>query len=102
MPFERNFGRMNVANSKGASAEGGRFRIALLGDFSARANRGELERGAAVAQRKPIKIDCDNFDKVIQRLRIKLTLQIAGGAVELPISSLDDFHPEQLFDNLEI
>ena len=40
----------------------------------------------------------------MRRLNIKLTLPIGdgGGAVEIPIESMDDFHPDQLYDNVEI
>lgn len=81
-----------------------KFRIALLGDFSARANTGRLETGDALAKRKPLKVDIDNLDDVIARLGIKLQLPVAadGGAVEVSIASMDDFHPDQLYDNLEI
>jgi type VI secretion system protein ImpC len=102
MSFELNFGKINAAAAKPGATVTGRFRIALLGDFSARANRGRLETGSALAGRKAIKVDCDNLDKVIQRLQIELKLEIGGGAADLAISSMDDFHPEQLFENLGI
>ncbi|MGH9433936.1 MAG: type VI secretion system contractile sheath small subunit, partial [Terriglobia bacterium] len=44
------------------------FRIALLGDFSGRANRGLSEAGAALARRRVVPVDRDNFDEVLARV----------------------------------
>src|SRR4029453_19172815 len=89
-----------------ARAAGGKdvFRLAVLGDFSGRASGGQLATGAELAKRKPLVVDVDNLDEVVQRLNIKLTLPIGaqGGAVEIPIQSMDDFHPDQLYDNVEV
>jgi type VI secretion system protein ImpC len=80
------------------------FRLAVLGDLTGRAAGGRLETGAKLAARKPLVVDVDNLDAVIKRLNIQLTLPVgpAGGAVEIPITALDDFHPDQLFDNVEV
>jgi type VI secretion system ImpB/VipA family protein len=80
------------------------LRLAVLGDFSGRAAAGKLETGDQLAARKPIVVDVDNFDAVLKRMNIKLTLPLgeAGGGVEIPLGSLDDFHPDQLYDNVEL
>jgi type VI secretion system protein ImpC len=82
----------------------GRFRIAVLGDFSARANTGRLDTGAALAARKPMKVDCDNLDATLKRLAVRLRLPIGadGGVVELAVNSMDDLHPDQLYGSLPI
>jgi predicted component of type VI protein secretion system len=54
----------------------GSFRIAVLGDFSARANSGKLDTGATLAGRKPLKVDCDNLDATLKRFGVKLRLPI--------------------------
>ncbi|MEI9893467.1 MAG: type VI secretion system contractile sheath large subunit [Chthoniobacter sp.] len=104
MDFQVNFGTINVAASKSAAGKSSKFRLALLGDFSGAANRGRLETGSQLAGRKALRVDAENLDAVIGRLKIKLALPIApeGGAVELSIGSMDDLHPEQLYSNLEI
>ena len=104
MAYEVNFGTMRVATSKPAAKKTGRFRIALLGDFSARANSGKLDTGAELGGRKPLKVDCDNVDATIKRLGVKLRLPLGadGGAVELAVNSMDDLHPDQLYSNLPI
>ena len=79
MGYEVNFGTMRVGGSKPAAKKSGRFRIALLGDFSAHANSGKLDTGAALAGRKPLKVDCDNLDATLKRLGVKLRLPLGAG-----------------------
>lgn len=101
-------GRNAVGKSGGGSGGGGggsgsAFRIALLGDFSGRANRGEIETGDALARRKPIRVDVDNIDAVIQRLKITLALPLGQDAIiTVPIGGMDDFHPDQLFEKVDV
>jgi predicted component of type VI protein secretion system len=104
MAYEVNFGTMRVATSKPAAKKSGRFRIAMLGDFSARANSGKLDTGTELGSRKPLKVDCDNVDATIKRLGVKLRLPLGadGSAVELAVNLMDDLHPDQLYSNLPI
>ena len=41
----------------------------MLGDFSARANRGEIEVGDDLAKRKPLAVEADSLDDVLGPLR---------------------------------
>jgi hypothetical protein len=102
MRYEVSFG--SISRAPRAAAAGAKFRLALLGDFSGRANAGRLETGAALAARKPIKVDVDNFDQVIERMQLSLALPLAedDGAVTVPIRTLDDFHPDQLAENVAL
>src|SRR6266850_2788340 len=104
MAYEVNFGRMRLSGSRPAGKKSGRFRIALMGDFSARANSGKLDTGAALGARKPLKVDCDNLDATLKRLGVKLRLPLGadGGMVELAVNSMEDLHPDQLYSNLPI
>ncbi|MBD8891291.1 type VI secretion system contractile sheath small subunit [Roseibium litorale] len=79
-----------------------KFRIALLGDFSGRASRGDMETGDGLASRKPIKFDADTIDDVIARFATTLVLPIGeeGAGVEVRLSSLDDLHPDELYENV--
>ena len=63
------------------------FRIAVLGDFSGRANRGDLP------SLRTVPIDPGNFEEVMEELGSALDLP--GGAVRF--RELDDFHPDQLY-----
>ena len=102
MSYEFNFGNLSVAKSAAPAPKTRTFRIAVLGDFSGRANRGELEVGEALAARKPLKVDCDNVDETIERLGLKINLPIGDGALEIEVTNLDDLHPDQLFGKLPI
>ncbi|HTS48064.1 MAG TPA: type VI secretion system contractile sheath large subunit [Bryobacteraceae bacterium] len=69
------------------------LRIALIGDFSGRANRNRREVP------KPIEIDPENFEDVMQRLGVALDFP---GVASLRFRELDDFHPDQLHANLPL
>ena len=78
------------------------FRIAILGDFSGRNNRGVVE---SLVNRRFQMIDRDNFDDVLKKLGVEVKLQIMdknSPPVSLRFSELDDFHPDHLFENLDI
>src|SRR5437667_3738405 len=102
--YELNLGSMRVGGVKPSAKKSGKFRIAFLGDFSARANSGKLDTGASLASRKPLKVDCDNVDATIKRLNVKLRMPMGadGAVVEVPVNSMDDLHPDQLYSNLPI
>lgn len=87
-----------------ASAPGKKFRLAVVGDFSARAHHGEARPVEDLKKIKPLKVDVDNLDDLLGRMSPKLSLPIGpeGSAVELEFKSMDDFHPDELCDNLEI
>ena len=69
------------------------LRIALIGDFSGRANRNLR------TPPKPIQIDPENFEDVIDRLGVALDFP---GAASIRFRELDDFHPDQLYANLPL
>lgn len=102
MEYEVSFGRLGRARAPAAA--GAKFRLAVLGDFSGRANAGTLETGAALAKRRPIKVDVDNLDDVIARMKLSLSLPLAddGSAVTVSIGAMDDFHPDQIVESVEL
>ncbi len=80
------------------------FRIAILGDFSGRENRGVCEplKGAS---RRPMRIDCDNFEEIFTKLSPQLHLPIGDdpqASIVINFSDLDDFHPDQLYDKVDV
>lgn len=80
------------------------FRIAVLGDFSGRANRGLVETGSKLAK-KPVVIDRDNFDDVMARMNVKLSLPLEGPdspRVTIEFKTLDDFHPDKIYEHVEL
>jgi type VI secretion system protein ImpC len=101
--MELNFGIVGAtAAARKPLAPNAPFRLAVLGDFSGGANKGRLETGDDLARRKPLKVDVDNIDDVIARLDITMSLPMEEGAVEFPIASMDDFHPDQLYEKVEL
>lgn len=103
MNYSMSFGKL----SKPAPARqgvGATFGLVVLGDFSGRANRGELETGAGLASRKPRRVDVDNLDDVLASMQLKLALPIGdeGAAVEISLSSIDGFHPNELYENVAL
>ena len=101
MQYDVSFGRIGKAKR---AEPGPAFRLAVLGDFSGRANAGILETGAKLAARKPIKIDVDNLDNVIERIKLTINVPVdeEGAVISAPIKSMDDFHPDQLVENLPV
>lgn len=75
------------------------FRILLLGDFSGRRDRDSISSRSA----EPISIDRDNFDDVLAGMGVELHLggREAAAGIRLTIRSLDDFHPDRIFDRSE-
>jgi len=80
-----------------ALSSGDPFRIALLGDFGGRANRREPR-----LLRDPLLLDPDNFEEVMERFETGLELSAGGAPLPIRFRSLDDFHPDHLYDTLPL
>lgn len=80
------------------------MRIAILGDFGAGALVGRLQTGAALAKRKPFKVEFDTLEDALARLQLKLTLPLGADSapVEIELAEIESFHPDELYRNLEI
>lgn len=76
------------------SAEEPPFHVLFLGNWSGGAAKSDLN------SRRPIMIDRDNFDAVMERLGVALELNIGGSAISLEFRELDDFGPDNLFRSL--
>jgi type VI secretion system protein ImpC len=68
------------------------MRLLVLGDFRGTADRPPL------AGRPTQQVDVDSLDDVMQRLAPRLNL----AAGELQFRRIDDFHPDRLYDRLEL
>jgi type VI secretion system protein ImpC len=81
------------------------FRILILGDFSGRTHGGAVETGDALAARRVRQVDRDNLDETLAALKVRLSLPGLGpgkAAEVLSFTSLEDFHPDQIFARLGI
>lgn len=79
------------------------FRIAILGDFSGRSNRGIID--SDIAGRRTFMVDRDNIDEVLNKLKVEIELQLMGKEappVRIKFSGMDDFHPDSIFNRLDI
>src|SRR5262249_18361416 len=66
-------------------------------------SRGISEPPAQLASRKPLRVDRDNFDQVMAKLRPELHLPIgdaAGTRIPIHFAELEDLHPDRLFQRL--
>ena len=98
------FGEMSAARPEPQKLERRRFRIAIFGDFSARSARGLIETGDALAARKPNILDSDTVEDVIESFATTLVLPIGrdGAGIEVKLEELDDLHPDELFEKVEL
>lgn len=81
------------------------FRILLIGDFSGRQSRGETGKPGDLAARKPISVDVDDFEAVMERLGASVRLQLGDdedSLAELEFRELDDFHPDRIVGKLDV
>ncbi len=81
------------------------FRIAILGDFSGRANRGLLETGSKLAAGRAVLVDRDNFDQALAKFGVELNLPAAGEdslRISVRFAELADFHPDRIFERLDV
>ncbi len=103
MKYTMNFGRLAAQTPKRMRV-GDDLRIAVLGDFSGRANARKVEVGKSLAAHEPRLVDIDNFEATCRQWNAALRLPIGaeGAAVDVKFESLDDFHPDQLYGKLEI
>lgn len=86
-------------------AESAPVRIGLIGDLRGRGTRGPVESGRALAGRRWLAIDRDNFEAVLAGLGVELALDLPDGPsspVVLAFRELDDFHPDRILARAEV
>jgi hypothetical protein len=100
MAYDPTFGHISEREGDRPAAPA-HFRAALMGDFTGRANRGDA---TPLGDRKPVKVDYDTQEDVLRKLEVRLRIPVGGGAsfVDLAFEELEDFHPDRLFDKVEL
>src|SRR5262245_50094593 len=81
------------------------FRILVLGNFRGQADADNQKPATDFASRRPVRVDRDNLDEVIAKFAPKLRLPVTGSDAEpatLRFAALDDFHPDQLYQQVEL
>jgi len=90
-----------LATGGGVRPGSGAFRVLLVGDFSGRDARGAKE---PLAGRRVRFLDVDNWEQVLASLRPEVTVPAGkdGPPIAIRPAEIDDFHPDNLFDKLEV
>ncbi len=81
------------------------FCIAVLADFSGRGNRGLCETGSLLAARRRVAVDVDSLEELPMKLGCEVHVPLGGKdgpRIALRFGELDDFHPDHIFDRLEV
>jgi len=81
------------------------LRILILADFSGRAHRETPDPLVDLANRPLLAVDVDNLDAVMARLAPKLRfapVADVGAALTIGFNQLDDFHPDALYQRLDV
>jgi type VI secretion system protein ImpC len=81
------------------------FRVAILADFSGRDNRGLSEVSLSLASNRLIPVDVDNIEELPTKLGTEIHIPIGsedGPRIAIRFCELDDFHPDRIFDRLEV
>ena len=81
------------------------MRILMLGDFGGKSNSGLSVNDNSAVDWSIIRIDIDNFAAVMSRIASKLQLQLGNDtspAIPIIFREMEDFHPDTLFQKLEI
>lgn len=98
------YGTMSADRPDPQKLQRKRFRLAILGDFSGRAAKGQLETGDGLAARKAILLDPDTVEDVIESFAAELVLPIGkdGAGIAVKLEDLDGLHPDELYENVEL
>ncbi|MCP5158329.1 MAG: type VI secretion system contractile sheath large subunit [Gammaproteobacteria bacterium] len=81
------------------------LRILIMADFSGRTHRETPGPLVDLASRPLLAVDIDNLDAMMARLAPKLRLAPAadtGAALTIGFSQLDDFHPDAIYQRLDL
>lgn len=87
------FGTLPQTTEKSPPDASRSFRILVLGDF-----------GAADAWGKPVTVDRDDLDLVFARMNVtaNVPLNESGPEFTVPLGSMESFHPDELYRDLEL
>jgi type VI secretion system protein ImpC len=111
MPDRHSFGEIHLGVTSGRERVQAKlgsetpFRVAILGDFSGRGNRKQIEIAEAMANRRSTLIDRDNYDSVFAKMSPRLDLLLGGKdgyPIPLKFSDLEEFHPDSLFRQVQL
>lgn len=86
---------------KPAPSQNAPFHMLILGNFSG-AGFGERDHYPDIKERPWFRIDCDDIDDVMAKMAPRLLLKAGEEkAWEFKPTSIDDFHPDEIFENFQ-
>ena len=101
--FSANFNTRSESTGTELQAQSDRrFSIALMSDFSGAQNNAG---SADLSGRRFVEIDRYNYDEILASMGLQLKLCLDAdedSGVDVSISSLKDFHPDQLYKNVAV
>jgi type VI secretion system protein ImpC len=90
--------------TKGVAETDTPFRVAILSDFSGRANRGLFEIGPELAGRRLLRVDRDNLDDLPGKMGAQIHLPVGGKGsppVVARFTEIESFHPDRLYGKVD-
>lgn len=100
IPTDDNFeSKVSLESGYASTSDDLPFHILLLGDLSGNGDKPELSK------RRPVVVDRDNFDEILQRFDVRLDLDLhqdGKSLISLRFGELDDFHPDRIFEQVSV
>ncbi|WP_108817412.1 type VI secretion system contractile sheath domain-containing protein [Pseudovibrio sp. Alg231-02] len=102
--FEPDFGEVTCEAPKLNITLDSPFHLAVIGDFSGRANRMALYNADELAVLKGHNVDVDTAEDLPARFKINIELDLAGDekVIRFEPNCIEDFHPDEIIDEFEI
>lgn len=104
IPADNNLDFKVTMESEGAAiSEDNPFHILMLGDWSGRAYRDNVENNDISS--RLFEIDRDNFDEVLESVNARLDVYPDDNSqdlLSLTFTNLDDFHPDRIFEHISV
>ncbi len=102
--FEPDFGEVTCKAPKHNLTLDSPFRLAVIGDFSGRANRMALYDADELSVLKGHNVDVDTAEDLPARFKINIELDLAGDekVIRFEPHCIEDFHPDEIIDAFEI
>ncbi len=102
--FEPDFGEVTCEAPKLNIMLESPFHLAVIGDFSGRANRMALYTADELAVLKGHNVDVDTAEDLPARFKINIDLDLAGDdkVIRFEPRCIEDFHPDEIIEEFEI
>ena len=102
--FEPDFGEIDCEAPKLDITLESPFHLAVIGDFSVRANRMALYTADELAVLKGHNVDVDTAEDLPARFKINIELDLAGDdkVIRFEPRCIEDFHPDEIVEEFEI